>query len=585
MWCGASLALPITGGSAMLAAGLVGAAVSSVAAVSPARLLLWLGSLFLIASHLGVRADRLYVPVETGPFEGEVTVIGDPERSFAGWVIELRLPTGERVRSRAFGQPGSVVASAAIGESLLVEGRLSPVVDQPWLRTRHIAGHLAIDHAEHAARAGPQHLIPTVVRDRIAAGATTLADERRALYLGLVMGDDRLQPLGQKLRFNASGLTHLLAVSGQNVAFVLAVARPVLQAFGYRGRFIGLLGVLVVFAVITRLEPSVLRATVTAGITAWAAMTGRERTGITVLCLAVIALIGIDPFLVDSVGFQLSVAASGGILLIGPAVERRLPGPSWLVAPMSVTVAAQIGVSPLLIMYFGPVSGASIPANVAVGWAAAAVMTLGLTVGVFAGLVPDEVAFLLQRPTDILLWWIDWVAAWQAGLPAPRYGLATLAVVLVALIIMRMVDRPVHRAAPILAIVVASASAVPVSPSAVEECGSGITWYPGGAETSSALVLSADAYDGSVEACFDAGIRSADVLVLERGSAQSARLATAIGDVMDIGHIMAPPQHRVIGARRQLDVVELVTADATLEVQPSQDGTRLAVVQCCYNGE
>ena len=583
-WVGAAVASPAVGGVTVLTASVIGVVVSALAFDRRLRLVLGAASLFLIGSFVGVRADLRYRPVASGPYEGEVAVIGDPERSGAGWLIEVRLPTGERVRGRAFGQPGSTVARAAFGESLMVEGTLTPVVDQPWLRTRHIAGHLSIDAAQPGESAGLRHFVPTMVRDRIAAGAATMDDRRRALYLGLVMGDDRLQPLGQKLRFNAAGLTHLLAVSGQNVAFVLAVARPVLHTFGYRGRFVGLLAVLVVFAVITRLEPSVLRATVTAGIAAWASLTGRERTGITVLCLAAMGLICIDPFLVDSVGFQLSVAASAAILVLGPAIEHRMPGPPWLAAPVSITVAAQLGVSPLLIMYFGPVSAASVPANVLVGWAAAAVMTLGLTVGVFAGLAPDAVGYVVQRPTDALLWWIDWVAAWQAGLPAPRFGLITLTVVIVALMLVRAVDRTVHRVVPVLVLVVVSVAAVPTGPVAVAECGTGMTWYPAGADANSVLVISSDAYDSSVGSCFDAGIRTVDVLVLERGSAQTARLATAVDEVMRVGHIMAPPQHRVVGARRQLGLAELVTANVTLHVEPNADGSRLEVTPCCYNG-
>lgn len=560
------------------------------AAAFSARTARWRWPLFVVAallaaSHLGARADDAYRPLAPAPYSGPATVIGDPEPSGPGWSVELRLPDGERVLARAFGRWGVVVADATIGQRVDVDGRLSPVTDQPWLRTRHIVGHLAVDRVVETDPPGRLHAVPTYLRERIAAGAKTMPDRRRALYLGLVIGDDRMQPLGQKLRFNAAGLTHLLAVSGQNVAFALAVARPALQLFDYRGRFVGLLIVLVLFAVITRLEPSVLRATATAAITAWAAMSGRERTGLTVLSVAVLLLILIDPFLVRSVGFQLSVAASGAILLFGPLLRHRLPGPRWLAEPLAVTLSAQLGVSPLLIGYFGPVSVASIPANVFAGWAAAGVMTLGLTVGIVAGLMPESVASALQVPSDSLVWWIEAVAARHSALPAPRLGLLELVVVMAAVLLVRMTDRWRLRSLPLAVIVAVSLTAVPRPPAHRVECGPGLVWYPAtDAGEVSVLTLSGDAYPRAVSSCLGAGVGGADVLVLQRGGASSARIATAIDEVMEIGTTLAPPQHRVIGARRQLDEIHLPASTGALVVAPTSDRSTLEVRFCCYNG-
>ena len=176
------------------------------------------------------------------------------------------------------------------------------------------------------------------VRDRVGAGADALDERPAALYRGLVLGDDRFQPLGQRLRFRLSGLSHLLAVSGQNVAFVLAAAGPLIGSLGHRSRIVAVLGIVVLFAVITRLEPSVLRAAATASLAAWASWSGRSRSGVAILALAVMGLVLVDPFLVDAVGFQLSVAASAGILTLGPPLARRLPGPD----PMAQAPDAQL---------------------------------------------------------------------------------------------------------------------------------------------------------------------------------------------------------------------------------------------------
>ncbi len=572
-WLGADVALaPLKSGPVLVVA--VGAIVAAlIGRWSP----ILVAGLFLLGGGLGARADAAYVPMAPGPLPDRVEVVGDPEPRGAGVSIELRLPSGDRVEARGYGRAATALSQASIGQSLEVAGRVGPVGDRRWLRTRHITGIAAIDEARAIGPPLARWAVPEFFRHRVAAGAASLAPQYRSLYLGLIIGDDRSQSLGQRLRFRAAGLSHLLAVSGQNVAFVVAVARPVLQLFGYRGRFVGLVMVLVIFAMITRLEPSVLRATASAGVAAWATLTGRERTGLKLLSVAVIGLVCADPFLVDSVGFQLSVAASAGILLFEPPIEARIPGPGWLTGAVATTAAAQLGVSPLLIAYFGPVSLASLPANVLAGWAAALIMTMGLTVGVVAGLAPDAVGQMLQWPAALLLWWIDAVAGWHARLPAPRLGLFELVAVGGLLTAVRFRSAVgVTRAFGLLVGLLVLISAIPRAPTAAV-CGPGVAWYPGAVDRASVLVVTADAYDRSIEDCAAAGVRRADVVIVERGSAATARLVAAMGEVMSIGVMLAPPRHRVVGAYRQLDPLEVVTGSGVLLVEPGEDRSRLTV--------
>ncbi len=571
---GAAASWPPARSPIVLASAVLLAAVGLTARLKP----LVVGAAFLVATHAGSSAVAGYRPLPPGPLEGTVTVVGDPRPVGSGWRIVVRLSTGDRVEATAFGRAGAVLERSSVGDGLAVTGRLTAVGDRPWLRARHITGRASLDRVTPRSGAGAAHAVPDFVRRRIAAGAATMSDRHRALYLGLVIGDDRFQPLGQRLRFRASGLSHLLAVSGQNVAFVLVVARPFLQSLGYRSRFGATATILVVFAVVTRLEPSVLRAVGAALIAAWATATGRERSGVKILALAVTALVCVDPFLVHSIGFRLSVAASAGILVLGPAIERRLPGPSWLTAPLATTLAAQAAVAPLLVIHFGPVSLASIPANLLAGWAAAAVMTIGLTVGVVAGLSPPPVAAWLQWPAEALLWWIESVAALSARAPAPRLGVALWLALPALAFAIRLVGSRSVRSALIVGVGLLLVGTVPRAPITPGDCGPGMRWYPGGPDRLSVLVVGSGATDSSIGSCFDAGIRSVDVVVMQRGSARAARLVTGLGEVVSLGFVAAPPQHRVVGGTRQLEAVEIPTGAGSLAVTPSADGTELEVV-------
>ena len=249
---------------------------------------------------------------------------------------------------------------------------------------------------------------------------------------GFLLGDTRELPPDVEEQFRASGLTHLLAVSGANVAFVLALARPLLRRLPLRAQLVAGLTVLVVFGTMTRWEPSVLRACAMAACSMTALYLGRPTAGVRVLALAVVVLVLADPFLVHSIGFLLSCGASAGIAVLATPITGRLPGPHWLREPLGVTLAAQIGVAPVLIPVFGSVPLAALPANLVAGPIAGPLTVLGLATGVAGGLVESwwpGLAALLQAPTGLLARGMLWVAAFFSQLPVDVDGRAAWAII------------------------------------------------------------------------------------------------------------------------------------------------------------
>src|SRR5262249_29976072 len=140
-----------------------------------------------------------------------------------------------------------------------------------------------------------------------------------------------------------------------NVAFTLALFAPLLRRLPLGARTIAALAIVLLFATMTRFEPSVLRASALAVIALTASLVGRPASGVRALALAVIALLVLDPFLLHSVAFWLSCAASAGIALLSGSFRARLPGPLWLRGPLAVSLAAQVGVTPVLLATFGTV--------------------------------------------------------------------------------------------------------------------------------------------------------------------------------------------------------------------------------------
>ena len=392
----------------------VAAAVGAVAARRPRWLIV---AVALASSMMAARAEAGMAPPDPRPWAGRVVLVTDPETRY-DTVEAVGRADGRLLLLEADGAAAEVVAGRLAGEPVRIEGRVAPLdADDSHLRTRHVVARLRVRAADPGGQASAPWRIANRIRRTLVAGVEHLGDDRRALYSGLVLGDDRDQPPEMVDDFRGSGLSHLLAVSGQNVAFVTVLLAPLLRRLPWSARLVALAGVLTVFTLATRFEPSVLRAVAMASAAALAAARGRPTPAIHVGALAVTALVLVDPFLVRSVGFQLSVVATTGILLLGPRLADALPGPTVVTVPFSVGASAQLGVAPLLVAYFGGVPVVSLPANVVGGPAAALVMTWGLPAGLAAGLIGDPWARALHLPTRLALDGLWLVARTASSLP------------------------------------------------------------------------------------------------------------------------------------------------------------------------
>ena len=254
------------------------------------------------------------------------------------------------------------------------------------LRWRHAVGAFAA-HDLTAVRGARSPLlrVANALRARVLAGHQAVPEPQRALIAGFLLGDTGDLPDPIVDDFRASGLSHLVAVSGENVAFVLILAGPMLRRLPRFARLAGGLAVLLVFGTMTRWEPSVLRACAMASCSLLALGLGRPTAGLRALALAASVLLLADPFLLHSVGFQLSCAASVGIAVLGPPIARTVPGPRWLRESLGVTTGAQIAVAPILVAVFDGVPLVAIPANLVAAPLVGPLTITGLVGGVVGG--------------------------------------------------------------------------------------------------------------------------------------------------------------------------------------------------------
>jgi competence protein ComEC len=380
------------------------------------------------------------------PFAG---MLGRPV-TVEGWVVrppQVLIREGAATRTRlavavdrtepppAGGARGTVLVTVAgrrafaYGDRIRARGRLyrPPPAGNPgevsyrdYLRSVGIDAAMAVQRASdiRVVARGGGHLILAAaygLRARLTAFMQgSLPGAEGALLSSLLLGDDGAIAPGLRETFRSAGLLHVLVVSGAQVALVVG-------SILWLGRLVrappqpaaaAAAGAVAFFALMTGWVPSVGRATVMALVGIAALLLRRDRDAYTALAMAALVLLVAQPALVADLGFQLSFAATWGLLYVAPALAGRIPaGPPALRSLIGMTVGAQMAVLPLLAYHAGRISLAGFVANlivvpivgllVPVGFAAAAIGLAAPALGGAALAVLRPVLALLMSTAEV----------------------------------------------------------------------------------------------------------------------------------------------------------------------------------------
>jgi competence protein ComEC len=265
------------------------------------------------------------------------------------------------------------------------------------------------------------------IRARAEAGlGRGMPAREAALARGFVLGEDEGVDEATKEDFTRAGLSHLLAVSGENVTLLALLATALLGALGVplRERLLWVLALIALYVPLAGSGPSIQRAGVMGAAGLLATLAGRRASTLYALLLALLVTLAIDPGVAADVGWQLSFAAVLGIyLLAGPIRDallsrfgagRGYARGGWrraLAEAAGVTVAATLATAPLIAFYFEEASLTTLLANLLAMPAVAPAMWLGM-VSAAAAQVPGLPLEPLNGLDALLLAYIAQVAAW-----------------------------------------------------------------------------------------------------------------------------------------------------------------------------
>jgi competence protein ComEC len=282
-----------------------------------------------------------------------------------------------------------------------------------WLRRRGV--HVVL-HADRWRVVGRRGGLGGVA-DRLRAGlagsiAPGLHGERRGIVEGVVLGDEQSLSEGLRQRFRASGLYHLLAVSGQNVVLVAGGALALAWLLGiprWLGE-VGALGAIAAYVLAVGAQPSVIRAGVSGALVSLAWLAARPVDRWYFLLLGALVLLAWNPYTLLDPGFQLSFAAVAAIFVCVPRLVRKLEGyplHAKLAGVLAVSVACGIATAPILWLQFHAVPLLTVPANALAAPAVAPLLALAFGAALTGIVLPPAAA--------AIAWLNGWCAAYLAG--------------------------------------------------------------------------------------------------------------------------------------------------------------------------
>jgi len=366
------------------------------------------------------------LPGGDGPWVATVQSVGAPRVGARPAIVVLE------------GQPPIIVAATlpwyppvVPGDRIGLSGRIRPPPEDDYgayLGRIGAVGTLRADGLEVLPATGSLGGQLEGLRRAAADGLDRSIPEPEAgLAAGVLIGLRDRVDRDLAAAFTTAGASHVVAISGWNIAIVASTLAALATGLQQRRRAILTAVAIVLYVAFVGPSASVVRAGVMAGVALLARELGRPGTAAAALGWAVAGLLLVDPAWIDDAGFRLSVLATAGIIAWGASLTERLSGTvpgrlrRWLAEILGVSLAAQAATTPIVLLEFGRLSLVAPAVNLIVVPLVPPAMAAGalaLGAGLLTGLgLPSLVAVLVGLPAWAL--YATMVAAVRLGAGLP----------------------------------------------------------------------------------------------------------------------------------------------------------------------
>ncbi|MEK7542159.1 MAG: ComEC/Rec2 family competence protein [Patescibacteria group bacterium] len=238
-----------------------------------------------------------------------------------------------------------------------------------------------------------------------------LSSRHSSLMIEMLLGEKGVMSDELAKNLNATGLRHIIAISGMHIAILTMYVMSLFIWLGFwrQQAFYVTLVLVVFYVVLTGLNPSAVRAGVMGGMFLLGQHIGRVNVSLRALVISATGILLFNPFLLTrDVGFQLSFLAVFGMIILLPTILSFLPKKIPARELLAMTLAAQVFTLPILIWNFGQVSLVSIVSNILVVPIVPWLMGLGFFLMVVGTLIP-ALGFLVSFPVALLVQYILWI--------------------------------------------------------------------------------------------------------------------------------------------------------------------------------
>ncbi len=400
----------------------------AVMAIALAFALMAVGRAELPAADLQAPSRALAAAGQTVTITGRITDDSQPAAGGSEALVEPDTITGSGHVAPGIGNllvRWRGPAEAAFGDTVQATGKLTIPRDLPtfdrraYLAQRHVFLELVATNFDVVTPGGGPAGLPGWLRAHyISALNEALPAPHAAVLLGIVLGVRQGIPSGLQNALIATGLIHLLVLSGLKVAVFARIVQGALKPMLGRHATWPAIVLIGLYALVGGATPAAVRAAIMGGLAITASRLGRPSHVWTSLAVTAAAMLAWHPELAWDVGFQLSFAGTAAIILLTPAIERRLPRlPAVLREPFAVTCAAQVGTLPMMATDFHVLSPIAPIANALTLPILPALVATGLLICPLVQAAP-EIARIAALPVSGLLAYVEQVSYLLARIPA-----------------------------------------------------------------------------------------------------------------------------------------------------------------------